>query len=273
MNIEPAIDCHAHIIDPERFAFVRGAGYTPQPHETGLRESFLALLDRHGVRHVLLVQPSCYAFDNSAMLDAIAKSPDRFKGIAVVNADIGDKEVRRMAELGVVGIRFNLVTFDRGMLQGSGSSRLLARLKECGWFAQIYADDDQWTELAPVLERSGVKLLIDHFGVRDARHGIASPGFEAVLALGRSGNAVVKLSAPFRIALQANGYAQLDAHAEALLQAFGIAHCVWGSDWPFLGIEHQPDYGTLRDPLCRWLPDARQRAQVLWDNPARLFGW
>ena len=74
MNIEPAIDCHAHIIDPERFAFVRGAGYTPQPHERGTRESFIALLDRHGVRHVLLVQPSCYAVDNSAMLDAIGQA-------------------------------------------------------------------------------------------------------------------------------------------------------------------------------------------------------
>lgn len=273
MTSEPAIDCHAHIIDPERFAVVPGAGYTPRPHEFGTSETFLALLDRHGIGHVLLVQPSSYAFDNSAMLDAIAKAPDRFKGVAVVNHDIAESEIRRMSDAGVVGVRFNLVTYDRGMLKDPRSLRLLGRLKECGWFAQIYAGDDQWRELAPLLERSGVKVLIDHFGVSDPRSGIGSPGFQAVLALGRSGNAAVKLSAPFRIAAPADGYSALDDHAAALIQAFGTASCLWGSDWPFLAVDQRPDYGTLRDPLARWLPDAQHRAQVLWHNPARLFGW
>jgi predicted TIM-barrel fold metal-dependent hydrolase len=273
MKSEPAIDCHAHIIDPERFPFVRGAGYTPRPHETGTRESFTALLDRHGVGHVLLVQPSCYAFDNAAMLDAIAASPDRFKGIAVIRSDTADSEIRRLSERGVVGIRFNLVTYDRGMLQEPGITRFLTRLKEHGWFVQIYAEDNQWTELAPLLGGSGIKILIDHFGVRDPRAGIASPGFQAVLALGRSGNGAVKLSAPFRVASPASNYAALDQHVAALLQAFGIERCIWGSDWPFLAVDHRVDYGTLRDPLARWLPDARQREQVLWRNPARLFGW
>jgi predicted TIM-barrel fold metal-dependent hydrolase len=273
MKIQPAIDCHAHIVDPERFPFVRGAGYTPQPHETGTRANFIALLDRHDVGHALLVQPSCYAFDNSAMLDAIQKSPERFKGIAVVQPGIAEIEIRRLSDVGVVGVRFNLVTYDRGMLEESGSSRFLARLKECGWWVQIFADDDQWTKLVPLLDRSGVRVVIDHFGVRDPRSGIASPGFQAVLALGRSGNAAVKLSAPFRVASPADGYSALDDHVAALLQAFGIERCVWGSDWPFLAVDHRLDYGTLRDPLSRWLPDARQRAQVLWHNPARLFGW
>jgi predicted TIM-barrel fold metal-dependent hydrolase len=273
MKGEPAIDCHAHIIDPERFPFVRGAGYTPRPHETGTRESFIALLDRHGIGHVLLVQPSCYAFNNSAMLDAIERSPERFKGIAVVHPDVTDSEIRRLSDAGVVGVRFNLVTYDRGMLQGSDISRFLARLKECGWLAQIYAEDDQWAEIAPLVDRSGVKVLIDHFGVRDPRAGIASSGFQAVLALGRFGNAAVKLSAPFRIASPADGYAALDEHVAALVQAFGTERCIWGSDWPFLAVDDRLDYGELRDPLSRWLPDVRQRAQVMWHNPARLFGW
>src|SRR5262245_31835448 len=273
MKSEPAIDCHAHIIDPERVAFVRGAGYTPRPHETGSRDSFTALLDRQGVGHALLVQPSSYAFDNAAMLDAIATSPDRFKGIAVIRSDTTDSEIRRLSERGVVGVRFNLVAYDRGMLQEAGVRRFLARLKEHDWFAQIYAEDDQWTELAPLLGDSGIKILIDHFGVRDPRAGIANPGFQEVLALGRSGNAAVKLSAPFRVASPANDYAALDQHVAALLEAFGIEGCIWGSDWPFLAVDHRPDYGTLRDPLVRWLPDKAHREQVFWRNPALLFGW
>jgi hypothetical protein len=40
-----SIDCHAHVIDQQRFAYVEGAGYRPWPHETGAREAFAATLD------------------------------------------------------------------------------------------------------------------------------------------------------------------------------------------------------------------------------------
>ena len=53
------IDCHAHVIDPGRFPYADGPGYRPLPHETGTREAFAAVLDAHGAKHALLVQPSC----------------------------------------------------------------------------------------------------------------------------------------------------------------------------------------------------------------------
>ena len=72
MSAAGIADCHLHIIDPARFAFVPGAGYTPRPDETGTRGALDAVLDAHGVAHALLVQPSGYGFDNSAMFDAMA---------------------------------------------------------------------------------------------------------------------------------------------------------------------------------------------------------
>src|SRR5262245_19117779 len=141
MPAEASIDCHAHVIDAVRFAYVEGPGYLPQPDETGTREAFTSVLNAHGVTHALLVQPSCYGIDNSAMLDAVARSRGRFKAIAVVAPDISDTGLMALADCGVVGVRFNLVTYDRYALARAAAAGLLDRLRDLAWFAQVYAHD------------------------------------------------------------------------------------------------------------------------------------
>ena len=266
------IDCHAHIIDPGRFPYADGPGYRPRAHETGTRETFGAVLQANGAKHALLVQPSCYGTNNAAMLDAVARAPGRYKAIAVVASDASDETLAGLAGRGVVGVRFNLVSYDRDALAKAAASGVLDRLKAADLFAQIYAHDEQWPELLPVLENYGVKVVIDHFGIRDIRPGPAARGFRAVLELGRRGHAV-KISAPFRLAPAASGYAALDPFAAALLSAFGGERCVWGSDWPFLDVAAPIDYAALPATLERWLPDAADRRRVLWSNPVRLFGF
>ena len=273
MPADESIDCHAHIIEPQHFPFADGVGYRPQPHETGTREAFVAALDAHGIAHVLLVQPSCYGTDNAAMLDAMAGSGGRFKGIAVVPPDVGERELTALADRGVVGVRFNLVNYDRHAVAKAAAARLLERLRELAWFAQIFANDEQWPEIAALLRLSKVKVLIDHFGIRDIAAGVGSPGFRSVLDLGRTGLAAVKLSAPFRLVSRPGAYDEVDGFAAALLKAFGVGGCVWGSDWPFLGVRDAVRYGDLLAALARWLPDPTDRLRVLRHNPIRLFGF
>jgi predicted TIM-barrel fold metal-dependent hydrolase len=270
---ERIIDCHAHIVDPARFPVPDGPGYKPRPDETGTREAFGAMLDQLGAPHALLVQPSGYGTDNAAMLDALADSPGRFKAIAVVEPEASDRALEALADSGVVGVRFNLPSYDPGALSRPEAPLLLERLQALGLFAQIFADDAQWAEIAPVLRASRVRVLVDHFGVHDLAGGIAQPGFRAVLALGREGQASVKLSAPFRLSSRPDTYGDLDPFVEALLGAFGPGACVFGSDWPFLGLRTRPDLGRVLKALGRWLPDRRDRQRVLWDNPFRLFGF
>lgn len=273
MSAAGIADCHLHVIDPARFPFVPGAGYTPRPDETGTREALDAVLDAHGVAHALLVQPSGYGVDNSAMLDAMAARPGRFKAIAVISGKESDRELEALAGRGVVGVRFNLVNAKADALAGAETPALLARLKALGWFAQVFAGDDQWQRAAPLLRRSGVRILADHFGAGDLALGPDAPGFQAVLDLGRGGNAAVKLSAPYRIAARPDRYGEIERHAEALLAAFGVEGCIWGSDWPFLGMDYEIRYADCLAALVRWLPDAADRDRVLRDNPARLFGF
>lgn len=268
-----SIDTHAHIIDPRRFPFDSGPGYKPSPEETGTAEDYCAVLDAHGVSHALLIQPSGYGYDNSAILDAMERFPGRFKAIAMADPETPERELRALAERGVVGVRFNLVSYRADALDGKAGERHLGRLRDLGWFAQVFADDVQWPEVAALLRWSGVKVLVDHFGVRDLARGIHQPSFAAVLALGRGGNAAVKLSAPFRVSRQPADFADLDPFAAALLAAFGSDGCIWGSDWPFLGLPGGYRYGAARRAVERWLPDPQRRDAVLWSNAHRLFGF
>ena len=266
------VDCHAHIIDPARFPFTGARGYQPRHDESGTREQFCAMLDRHGVGHAVLVQLSGYGTDNAALLDSMEAYPGRFKAIAAIAPDANDRTLESFATAGVIGVRFNLVSYDPAALSRRDSPKLLQRLRSVGWFAQVYADDEQWPAAAAVLKASGVQVLIDHFGVRDIARGTGDAGFQSVLALGREGNATVKLSSLFRVSRQLTDFYDLDPFVDELLSVFGVDRCIWGSDWPFINVPHRPRYADLIVPLSRWLPDTGDRTRVFVHNPKRLFG-
>jgi predicted TIM-barrel fold metal-dependent hydrolase len=265
------VDCHAHIIDLKRFPPPPGPGYKPTLEESGTREEFAATLDAHGIARGLLVQLSGYGADNRVLLDAIAAYPGRFKAIAVIDPSITDRALEDLARGGVVGVRFNLLSYDPYALQRPDAPRLLARIRALGWFAQVYADDEQWHAAAPILMASNVNVLVDHLGVRDLAPGTAQKGFQDVLSLGKEARAIVKLSGIYRISRQQSRYTDLDPFVEGLIAAFGIDRCVWGSDWPFINTAVRPNYADQLAPLRRWLPGEADRTKVLAVNASRLF--
>ena len=83
----------------------------------------------------------------------------------------------------------------------------------------------------------------------------------------------MKLSGPFRSSVEGYPYRDVDPFVAAVIQAFTLARCVWGSDWPFVRMDERMDYGPPLVCLQRWLPDPADRRTVLWDTPARLFGF
>ena len=125
-------DCHAHLIDPARYPLRGAKGYKPKADEVGSCEQFCDVLDQNGVTCALLVQLSGYGTDNSIVLDAMKARPGRFKTIAVVEPDISETELAELDEAGVVGLRFNLVSYDPNQLWHPDTKRLLAIMKELG---------------------------------------------------------------------------------------------------------------------------------------------
>src|ERR1700716_4449766 len=100
-----ACDTHAHVFGPAaRFAYADDRSYTPPDAPL---EKYLAMLDTVGFARGVLVQGSAHGRDNSAMLDALARCPDRLRGVAVAEADVAPADLREWHRLGVRALRFN----------------------------------------------------------------------------------------------------------------------------------------------------------------------
>jgi predicted TIM-barrel fold metal-dependent hydrolase len=48
---------------------------------------------------------------------------------------------------------------------------------------------------------------------------------------------------------------------------------MWGSDWPFLRAPERIDYGTILALMEQLVPGVDDRRKIMWDTPARLFGF
>jgi len=123
------------------------------------------------------------------------------------------------------------------------------------------------------LSGCGARLLVDHCGRPSVGEGISGADFAALLGLAEGGNTTVKLSGLAKFSAQAYPFADTLAYSRALLDAFGPAHCVWASDWPFLRAPQRLDYGALPQLFAQTVPDETMRRGILWRTPLRLFGF
>ncbi len=269
---EPTIDSHTHVFDLRRFPYAADTFYRPAGQEIGTPAQLLRVMDAHGVRHALLVEPnSGYGEDNRCMLDAIARSGGRFKGVAVVRNDVTRSELAQLKSASVVGVAYNAALL--GVDHYAGTTSLLADLAALDLFVQVQVEADQMAALAPLLERSGAKIVVDHCGRPRTDAGIDQPGFRALLALARTGRAAVKLSGYVKFSREPHPHPDAWPFVHALLDAFGADACMWASDWPFLRAPERVDYGPLLQLAAELVPDPVDRRKLMWDTPRRLFAF
>lgn len=264
-----AIDTHAHVFlhslpmpDPRRAP----AGYDATP------QAYLAMLDGHAMTHGVLVQPSFLGLDNSYLLDVLRRHPARLRGIAVVAPGVADAQLDAMQAAGVAGVRLNLVGLPAPDFASAGWRALLAQLRRRRWQVEVHQLAGELRPVLGPLLDAGLDVVVDHFG-RPGAAGVDDPGFRHLLTLGATGKVWVKLSGAYRNGAQGRGEATALAAMPLLLQAFGAQRLMWGSDWPHTLFERSADYAGQRALLERWVPDPQQRRAVLWDTPARLFGF
>ena len=266
------VDCHVHVFDPQRFPYRPDTFYAPAGQELGTPARLRTVLDAHGVEHALLVGPnSGYGDDNRCLLDALDSGAGRYRGMAVVGNATARAELADLRAAGVVGVTLNAALL--GVEYYADADRLLADLAALDMIADVQVVDDQLVALAPLLERAGVRVVVDHCGRPDPRAGLDTPGFRELLRWGRSGRAVVKLSGCVKVSREPYPHPDLVPYLRALVGEFGPDRCVWGSDWPFLRMPERVDYGPLLSLLAEQVPDDEERRRILWDTPVREFGF
>src|SRR5262249_36976853 len=138
-----ACDTHAHVFGPAaQFPYAEDRSYTPPDAPL---EKYLRMLDTLGFGRGALVQGSAHGRDNSAMLDALERHPDRLRGVAVADENVPQAELRRWDAVGVRGLRFNHF-FRGGKLHYRGgvpldaTRKLAPAMHELGWHLQLWID-------------------------------------------------------------------------------------------------------------------------------------
>jgi D-galactarolactone isomerase len=262
-----ACDCHMHIYD-SRFPFAPNAKLRP-PNATV--DAYRLLQKRIGVTRNVVVTPSTYGTDNSCTLDAMAKLGATARGVAVVDTSVADAELKRLNDLGIRGIRFNLV--QSGATTIDMLEPLSKRVNDLGWHVQIHMLGGQIVEIADLLQRLPSPIVFDHMARIPEPAGVDHPAFALVLKLLDKGRTWVKLSGAYMDTTTGPPtYADVSKVARGYVKA-SPERMVWGSDWPHPTekADAKPDDAVLFDLLADWAPDETTRNRILVDNPAALY--
>ncbi|MBL0420802.1 amidohydrolase family protein [Ramlibacter sp. AW1] len=262
-------DCHAHVFGPyERFPLAPERSYTP-PEAVG--SQYLALLERLGLTHGVLVHPSAYGDDHSLLLHAL-EHHQNLRGVVVVRPG-SQLPLAGLREHGVRAARFSHRAGAGANFAGSASFEdliaLAPALADAGLHAELWTDCQVLPQIAERIRSLPVPVVIDHMGGFDAQAGIDEPGFRSLRELLATGRAWVKLCA-YRNLLQAEDKQVGRPFQQALVQA-NPERLVWGSDWPHLRVSPVPDAADLLALFEDWAGAASLVKRVLSTNPEALY--
>jgi predicted TIM-barrel fold metal-dependent hydrolase len=262
-----ACDCHMHIYN---------ANYPVAPTATlkppdALVADYKLLRERLGTSRNVVVTPSTYGTDNRVTLDAMAQIGATARGVAVVDTSVSDSELNRLNDLGVRGIRFNLV--QAGATTVEMIEPLSKRINDLGWHIQIHMKGEQIAGIEDLLLRVPSPIVFDHLGRLAQPNALDSPGFKTISKLIDKGKTWVKLSGAYQDSkVGPPSYSDTIPVARAYIKA-APQRVVWASDWPHPTEKEKPDDAVLFDLLGEWAPDPASRTFILVQNPATLYGF
>jgi 2-pyrone-4,6-dicarboxylate lactonase len=258
-----ACDTHFHVFEP-------GYPHVTDPRYTfpdGTLDAYLRMAELLGIERMILVQPSFYGTDNRLLADVLKRLGPRSGGVVQIGDDASDAELDEFHKLGVRAIRLDLVAradWPTAELIAY-IQRMAARATPRGWHLQFYTPGTIVRDLLPFLADYRDTFVIDHMGHMTE----PDPEFDRrLLALLSQGNCWIKLSGPYRVAVD-----KPLSHVAPLgrsLVATRPGRLLWGSDWPHLP-DGQRDTGEILNLLADWAPDEADRRTILADGPGRLF--
>lgn len=280
-----ACDSHMHVFGPpDRYPGAPGRTYAPSLKPL---QDYRPIAARLGLQRVVLVQPSAYGTDNRALLETLGEGVATMRAVVVIDENCDAATLRAMHQVGVRGIRLNLMSpriadteAARTLLQ-----RAAVQVAPLGWHVQIYCDGEILSVVAPALRDLAVPVVFDHMGGARTRLGTNDPGFRLLCDLLARDACWAKLSGADIVTENDHQLSGAVDFARALVAA-NPHRLVWGTDWPHLVHHHagigdaappagyRPvDEAALLDVLRASVDSTAAWQAILVDNPAQLYGF
>jgi 2-pyrone-4,6-dicarboxylate lactonase len=263
-------DAHCHIFGPgDRYPYAPDRTYTPPDAPLSRLKALQAIL---GLERAVLVNASCHGTDNTVIVDAIAQSGGRYRGVANADDSFTDRMFEDLHRDGFRGVRFNFVKHLGGVPDMGEFRRILAKVTPLGWHVDLHFDAVDIPTSIDFLESLPIPFIIDHMGRVPTQSGLDQPPFQALLALARNNEKCwVKISGAERISSAGPPFTDAVPFQQALIEV-AADRLLWGTDWPHPNIsKHMPNDGDLVDLVPLFAPDAATQKLILVDNPHRLY--
>lgn len=260
----PIVDSHAHIFTQDMPLNDRPRH---RPRYDFTLEDYLATMDAHGVRYGVIAAASPWFDYNDYTIESVRANP-RLRGTVILRPDVERYILELMKKDGIVGVRLPFIGLPTlPDLTSFEYRRLLRRIADLDWHVHLHIEGERLPEVMPLLQASGVKIVIDHLGrvaPRDCPDGV---GFREMVSAVKQGRTWIKASGPHRLGDGAADVLRL------LVREVGDERLVWASDCPFVGEETRISYQETMDWLRQALPDPASQRRVMSANALALYGF
>jgi predicted TIM-barrel fold metal-dependent hydrolase len=264
-------DAHCHIFGPaDRYPYAPDRTYTPPDAPLARFQKLQKIL---GLDRAVLVNASCHGIDNSVILDAIAASDGRSRGVANVDDEFSEQDIEALHDGGCRGARFNFVKHLGGVPDLKEFHRIIDRIKPFGWHVVLHFDAADLVEFSDLLKKLPVPFIIDHMGRVPVKDGINQEPFKQLVETLKRDNCWVKICGAERISAMGPPFTDALPFGWMLIKT-APDRILWGTDWPHPNIkQHMPNDGDLVDLIPRFAPDPAMQHRILVENPKRLYGF
>ena len=218
------------------------------------------------------MQATCHDTDNRALVDALESSNGKAKGVAFVNEDFTDNELKALDRAGVKGVRFNFIKRLVDSTPKDVMQRIAKRIANLGWHTVIYFEHADLDEMGPFLKSLPTTLIFDHMACPNVKEGLDGRAWQKWLeALDQNKTWITKVTCPERFTVAGPSYDDVAPFARAIVERFPD-RVIWGTDWPHPNMPKEaPDDGVLVDMIPKIAPTAELQRKLLIDNPMRLY--
>jgi len=264
-------DAHVHVFGPRaKFPFAANRKSTPADAP---KETLFAMHKRLGIERCIIVQSIVHGNDNTVVEDAIDAGGGNYLGVALVDINVSDAELKRLATKGFRALRFHFMKHIAGGYDVNDVLKLTPRMADVGLHLQVHFESELVHTVGKALLKSEVPVVVDHMGRVDATLGENHADFQALMKMLDHSHVHVKVSGIDRIDSSSHagsGYPMGVPLAASLVANFP-EQCVWGLDWPHPNHTHIPDDGELVDALAKIAPTEQALHQLLVSNPQALY--
>jgi predicted TIM-barrel fold metal-dependent hydrolase len=266
------VDAHAHVwaLDPEAYPWRPTFGFVPTT--PAAPQDLLGAMDRHGIEHALLVQPSAYGSDHRFLLETTRAHPTRFLAVGLVDpADTDDtaSAVSLVRESQCVGLRVNLsLDIQRAMAQATGDG--WAAIAAAGIPVSLRATPVHHDLVLRILdENPTIRFVIDHLGLPEPEH--LAEAAARLAAFAEYEHCRLKVAGLTSLSRAGPPYRDTWPLVADALRSFGAARLVWGSDFPTA--DAIDGYGDVVGAV-ESMPflDAADRRLLMATNAVELWG-